>query len=405
MSVQAAHGGCFVVKQLSLDWECRSLALAYMKARRPILCIVLLGCLVNTTMFSACQGAPAPRGGPIIREEAMSFPFDCESPFLFAVYHLDRYPPGKPDMTPNASLKGHRMGADFGHPSGWNMYHGEEIPGFPKHPHRGFETITVTRRGWVDHTDSLGNAGRFGGGDVQWMTAGAGISHAEMFPLLNQDSENVLELFQIWINLPKSSKMVEPSFKMLWAEDLATVHQADGTEIALIAGSLPGFGSPPAPPPNSYASDPASDVMVLTLKIPAKGSWTLPAYAGAGVSGLNRNAYIHTGTKSKIGGQVIHGQKRLKLRPDVDTEIAAEDGPIEVLVLRGRDIGEPVVQHGPFVGNSREDISKAFRDYQSTEFGGWPWKSNALAHGPERPRFAKYASGEEEERPMPAVCG
>ncbi|CAE7949481.1 PRN1 [Symbiodinium sp. KB8] len=326
------------------------------------------------------QGVPAPRGGPIIREEAMSFSFDCESPFLFAVYHLDRYPPGKPDMTPNASLKGHRMGADFGHPSGWNMprdykkasckYHGEEIPGFPKHPHRGFETITVTRRGWVDHTDSLGNAGRFGGGDVQWMTAGAGISHAEMFPLLNQDSENVLELFQIWINLPKRSKMVEPSFKMLWAEDLATVHQADGTEIALIAGSLPGFGSPPAPPPNSYASDPASDVMVLTLKIPAKGSWTLPAYAGAGVSGLNRNAYIHTGTKSKIGGQLIHGQKRLKLRPDVDTEIAAEDGPIEVLVLQGRDIGEPVVQHGPFVGNSREDISKAFRDYQSTEFGG-----------------------------------
>ena len=96
--------------------------------------------------------------------------------------------------------------------------------------------------------------------------------------------------------------------------------------------------------------------MVLTLKIPAKGSWTLPAHAGASVSGLNRNIYIHTGKKSKIGGQVIHGQKRLKLHPEVDTEIAAtEDGPIEVLVLQGRDIGEPVVQHGPFVGNSRED--------------------------------------------------
>eukprot|EP00439_Symbiodinium_sp_Y106_P026860 s2923_g3.t1 len=379
-------------------------ALAYMKARRPILCIVLLGCLVNTRMFSACQGAPAPRGGrgPILREEAMSFPFDCESPFFFAVYHLDHYPPGKPDMTPNASLKGHRMGADFGHPSGWNMYHGEEIPGFPKHPHRGFETITVTRRGWVDHTDSLGNAGRFGGGDVQWMTAGAGISHAEMFPLLNQDSENVLELFQIWINLPKRSKMVEPSFKMLWAEDLATVHQADGTEIALIAGSLPGFGSPPAPPPNSYASDPASDVMVLTLKIPAKGSWTLPAYAGAGVSGLNRNAYIHTGTKSKIGGQVIHGQKRLKLRPDADTEIAAEDGPIEVLVLQGRDIGEPVVQHGPFVGNSREDISKAFRDYQTTEFGGWPWKSSQAAEEAEA-KLAATAAELQRQRELLSV--
>ena len=227
-----------------------------------------------------------------------------------------------------------------------------------------------------------------------------------LLSLSSQESENVLELFQIWINLPKRSKMVEPGFKMFWAEDLATVHKADGTEIALIAGSLPGFGTPPAPPPNSYASDPSSDVMVLTLKIPAKGTWTLPAYDGcAGLSGLNRNAYIHTGKKSKIGGQVVNGQKRLKLRPDVDTEIAAEEGPIEVLVLQGRDIGEPVVQHGPFVGNSREDISKAFRDYQTTEFGGWPWKSSALAHARERPRFAQYASGEIDERPMPAVCG
>lgn len=77
------------------------------------------------------------------------------------------------------------------------MYHGEEVPGFPKHPHRGFETITITRQGLVDHTDSLGNGGRFGYGDVQWMTAGEGISHAEMFPLLNQSGPNVLELFQV----------------------------------------------------------------------------------------------------------------------------------------------------------------------------------------------------------------
>ena len=99
-----------------------ALALACMKGRRRILSLALLGCLVSPLMFSACQGASAPGGGrPIIREEAMSFPFDCESPFLFAVYHLDKYPPGNADMSPNASLKGHRMGADFGHPSGWNM--------------------------------------------------------------------------------------------------------------------------------------------------------------------------------------------------------------------------------------------------------------------------------------------
>ena len=130
---------------------------------------------------------------PILATARLSFPFECESPFLFAVYHLDRYPAGNAIMGPDASLAGHRIGADFGNPAGWSMYHGEDgVPGFPKHPHRGFETITITRQGLVDHTDSLGNGGRFGYGDVQWMTAGSGISHAEMFPLLNRKGENVL---------------------------------------------------------------------------------------------------------------------------------------------------------------------------------------------------------------------
>jgi len=350
-------------------------------------------------MFASCRGEAACKS-PVMKAEAMSFPFDCESPFLFAVYHLDRYPAGNADMGPDASLRGHRMGADFGHKDGWNMYHGETIPGFPRHPHRGFETITVTRQGWVDHTDSLGNAGRFGGGDVQWMTAGKGINHSEMFPLLKRDGENILELFQIWINLPKRSKMVEPSFKMFWAEDLPT-HEASGTEVALIAGNLPGFNPPPAPPPDSYASEPTSDVMVLTLKIPAGSSWTLPAYVGGGTAGLSRNAYIHTGKMTKVGDQMISGQKRLKLHPDVDTQFTAIEDAIEVLILQGRDIGEPVVQHGPFVGNSRDDISKAFRDYQATGFGGWPWPSDSLAHDRHRQRFAQYADGRVDERPMP----
>ena len=134
-------------------------------------------------------------------------PMPTDSPFLFAVHHLDTYPAGNAKMAPAASLRGHNIGADFGHADGWSMYHGEVIPGFPKHPHRGFETITVARQGYVDHTDSLGNGGRFGGGDVQWMTAGEGISHAEMFPLLSESSTNVFDLFQIWLNLPKRSKM------------------------------------------------------------------------------------------------------------------------------------------------------------------------------------------------------
>ena len=120
-------------------------------------------------------------------------PMPTDSPFLFAVHHLDTYPAGNAKMAPAASLRGHNIGADFGHADGWSMYHGEEVPGFPKHPHRGFETVTIARRGYVDHTDSLGNCGRYGAGDLQWQTCGAGISHSEMFPVLRQDAENPLE--------------------------------------------------------------------------------------------------------------------------------------------------------------------------------------------------------------------
>eukprot|EP00933_Yihiella_yeosuensis_P065479 TRINITY_DN69318_c0_g1_i1.p1 TRINITY_DN69318_c0_g1~~TRINITY_DN69318_c0_g1_i1.p1 ORF type:complete len:241 (-),score=56.41 TRINITY_DN69318_c0_g1_i1:66-788(-) len=237
------------------------------------------------------------------------------------------------------------------------------------------------------------------------MTAGKGISHAEMFPLLDQSRENMLELFQIWINLPKRSKMVEPSFKMFWAEDLPQpgTGSARGSEVALIAGTLPGFEAPPSPPPDSYASDPASDVLVITVKLAPGGSWTLPAYAGERpVDGLNRNAYFYAGKSANIGGQKLDGSKKIKLRPNVDCDISASaDSPAEVLILQGRDIGEPVVQHGPFVGNSREDIAKAFKDYQETEFGGWPWRSSAVAHARDRQRFARYADGKVEEKPMP----
>ena len=124
------------------------------------------------------------------------------------------------------------------------MYHGSTVPGFPVHPHRGFETITFVRQGLIDHADSLGAAARYGRGDVQWMTAGSGIQHAEMFPLLDRDGPNTAELFQIWINLPASDKMVEPHFTMLWDHDIPrhVVTDADGrtAEITVIAGELAG---------------------------------------------------------------------------------------------------------------------------------------------------------------------
>jgi len=347
------------------------------------------------------------RGQGVLAVEKLGFPFDCDSPFLFAVHHLDRYPPGDEDMGPGRrALAGRRLGSDFGHPSGWSMYHGEKVPGFPKHPHRGFETITVTRQGYIDHMDSLGCAGRFGHGDVQWMTAGSGINHSEMFPLLDMEGENVCELFQIWINLPRASKMVPASFKMLWAEDLRACSGgalgAAGVDVALVAGELPGFSAPPAPPPNSFAADPASGVLVLTLRLAAGAAWVLPGCASdLALGGLRRSLYFYAGATATIGGEEVSARSRVRLRPDSAVELAAgPEAPAEFLLLQGREIGEPVVQHGPFVGSTREDIAKAFQDYQRTGFGSWPWPSGGAAHPRERQRFAQHEDGTVEEKPL-----
>jgi redox-sensitive bicupin YhaK (pirin superfamily) len=145
-------------------------------------------------------------------------------PFLFCVYHKDVYPPATNDFM-TAPVRGD--GSDFNPNAPYRMYHGDTIPGFPQHPHRGFETITATITGLVDHADSVGNAGRYGHGDVQWMTAGGGVVHSEMFPLLEKEKPNALRFFQIWLNLPAKSKMVDPSFAMFWAHD---VHKYESME-------------------------------------------------------------------------------------------------------------------------------------------------------------------------------
>lgn len=147
----------------------------------------------------------------ILSVERLGFPFRTLDPFLFCVYHKDFYPAG--DELMRAPRRGD--GADFTPSAPYRMYHGDRIPGFPQHPHRGFETLTATLEGIIDHTDSMGNAGRYGHGDLQWMTAGKGIVHGENFPLVNSDSPNPLRLFQIWLNLPRKDKMVEPCYVMV----------------------------------------------------------------------------------------------------------------------------------------------------------------------------------------------
>lgn len=219
----------------------------------------------------------------IIAVKPIDFPWETQDPFLFCAYHRDEYPKGNEQMAPDTSLlKGRNIGQDFTLKDGWRMYHGSTIPGFPYHPHRGFETITINKEGVVDHSDSLGAAGRFGEGDVQWMTAGKGIQHSEMFPLIHKDKENPLEMFQVWLNLPKASKFVEPHFKMLWKDSIPVVTEKDSngqsTVIDVIAGNLKGVQAP-KPTPDSWAANSDNLVSVLTIKMAANARWTLPAAA------------------------------------------------------------------------------------------------------------------------------
>ncbi len=313
-------------------------------------------------------------------------------PFLFCVHHDDRYPRGNDALGPAAPLDGRRMGMDFEGIDGWRMYHGRAVPGFPSHPHRGFETVTVVRRGLLDHSDSLGAAARYGRGDVQWLTAGHGIQHSEMFPLLRRDEENPVELFQIWLNLPQVDKHARPHFSMLWSEQIPkrTLRDEGGaaTELTVVAGRF-GELSPPSPPPSSWASRPDSDVAIWTLAMSPGARFTLPAAA----RGTERRLYFFRGDAMQVGGRAIAASHFVDLRGDAEVSLVNGERESEALLLQGRPIGEPVAHQGPFVMNTEAELRQAFADYRETRFGGWPWPSEEPVHGPEEGRFARHADG------------
>ena len=340
---------------------------------------------------------------PIVQIKPLGFPWETIDPFLFCVYHDDAYPRGNAQMGPDAPLSGRDIGQDFSRKDGWSMYHGETVPGFPGHPHRGFETVTIVRKGLIDHSDSLGATARFGGGDVQWLTAGKGIVHSEMFPLLDATAPNPLELFQIWLNLPARNKMAVPHFTMFWNENIPrlAVGDAEGrsTEVACIAGRLAPNAGAPLPPPDSWASDADADLAIWTVRMAPGAHWTLPASVG---QGTRRMLYFFKGASVRVAGQDVKNHAAIELHAGADVELVNGDEVAEFLVLQGRPIGEPVAQHGPFVMNTPAEIQGAFADYRRTQFGGWPWPDKAPVHGRESSRFARHGDGRE-ERPKPAL--
>ena len=319
-------------------------------------------------------------------------------PFLFCAHHHDRYPEGDDAMGPQAPLDGRELGADFAGVDGWNMYHGRHVPGFPQHPHRGFETVTFVRKGLIDHSDSLGATARFGRGDTQWITAGAGIVHCEMFPLVERDEPNPLELFQIWLNLPAEDKMAEPCFSMMWDADVPHLDQVDEsgghTRITVIAGEVDGH-RPPSPPPSSWASRPEADIGIWHVSMDAGATWVVPT-AGPETA---RVLYFYEGDELVVDGVALEGGTGAVLDADLAVTLTAGAGGAEIMVLQGRPIAEPVAQYGPFVMNDEAGICQAMIDYQRTGFGGWPWPADDPVHPREQARFARYPDGRTETAP------
>ena len=334
---------------------------------------------------------------PVIGTIPLDFPWPTLDPFLFCAHHDDDYPPGNSTLGVDPpQLAGRNVGSDFVVKDGWRMYHGDQVPGFPRHPHRGFETVTLARHGFIDHADSMGATARFGQGDAQWMTAGKGVVHSEMFPLVQADARNRTELFQVWLNLPAHNKMVDPHFTMLWAGDIPrrvfTDDQGRSTEVVVVAGALADARGPRTPP-DSWAAQPGAEVAIWTIRLEAGARWVLPAAS----AGLNRVIYPFEGETLRVGDTEVRPPRAVQLHSDVAATLQAGPEPVEILLLQGRPIGEPVARHGPFVMNTRVELQQAYDDYRRTGFGGWPWKRDDPAHPRGDDRFAIHADGTREQ--------
>jgi redox-sensitive bicupin YhaK (pirin superfamily) len=354
---------------------------------------------------AAIVGCRTRRSRPLVGADAIAAveplrrPWQTGDPFLFCAHHLDAYPRGNAQMGPAASLRGRHMGRDFAQIDGWNMYHGLTVPGFPRHPHRGFETVTLTKTGLLDHSDSLGATARYGEGDVQWLTAGAGIQHAEMFPLLHEDRDNPLELFQIWLNLPAARKMVDPHFSMLWSPTIPKLALTDdagrATRLTVVAGGF-GEAAPPAPPPASYASEAAAHVAIWTLAMDPGARFDLPPVP----AGVERSLYFYRGSELTVGDRAVAGSQRIVLRGDGEVALTAGAEGAELLLLQGKPIGEPVAHRGPFVMNTEAELRQAYADFRDTQFGSWPWPEDDYVHAPDQGRFALRPDSGLEQPPV-----
>lgn len=322
-------------------------------------------------------------------------------PYIMGVHHYDIYPKGNGKMGPLADISDRNIGNDFDPSKKWRMYHGEQVPGFPHHPHRGFEICSIVAEGYADHFDSKGSKGRYGDGDIQLMIAGEGVLHSEMFPLIYDDKENPLRLFQIWINLPSKSKLTPPDYKMIWKEDVPTKKyfdtQGNAITIQVILGEYEGLKSV-TPLQHSWTADPNHHMGIALVELAKNAEFTLPVVSDT----LTRFVLFYDGNgEIKVDDSIVKVNHLLDLNGNEEITFKNGSNTSKLLILEGEPINEPVAAYGPFVMNSELELQESFAEYRKTQFGGWPWGDTEmdLVNPKDSGRFASYNFGELIDRP------
>ncbi|MBU6958394.1 pirin family protein [Pseudomonas sp. CVAP len=225
------------------------------------------------------------------------------------------------------------------------------IAGFPPHPHRGFETVTYMLEGRMRHEDHLGNVGLLEGGGVQWMTAAKGIIHSEM----PEQEEGVMRGFQLWLNLPGKHKLDPASYRDIQPADIPRLKTAQGVEVVVIAGLF----DDGAVKQVGAVQRPDTEPHYFDFHLPAGATITpkLP-------DGHRALLYVYDGSVELPGQtQSVGVSKLVRLSDEGELQLSSESGA-RVLLIAGKPLGEPIVQYGPFVMNTREEIEQALRDFR-----------------------------------------
>jgi len=221
----------------------------------------------------------------------------------------------------------------------------EYIAGFPDHPHRGFVTLTYMLDGHMEHRDSMGNRGDLRAGGAQWMKAASGVIHSEM----PQQSNGLMRGFQLWINLPAAEKMSDPAYQEFAAEAIPEV-AGEGLRVRVLAGAYAGQ--------RGVIEDPHSDLLYLDVNLAANAQFSLPL-----ASAYVAFTYVYEGN-ALVGANALPEHSLSVLRQGDSVAISAGPDGARLILVAGRPIGEPVVQYGPFVMNTREEIDQAMSDYR-----------------------------------------